>query len=93
MTLDDIRNLDDPSQLGNQYLLAIWYDLHDNWDTAHSIVQEMYDTRAEWIHAYLHRKEGDIGNSKYWYRRCGKPYPGRMGFDAEIATILSDLQH
>jgi hypothetical protein len=44
-----------------------------------------------WIHAYLHRKEPDIWNAKYWYRRCGKPYPGDMGYEKEAAVILIDL--
>ena len=44
-----------------------------------------------WIHAYLHRKEPDIWNAKYWYGKSGKPYPGDMGFDEEAAVILAGL--
>jgi hypothetical protein len=51
----------------------------------------MSDLYAAWIHAYLHRKEPDIWNSKYWYRRCDRPYPGDLGFEEEIAIILSEL--
>ena len=80
-----------PRQIEGDHLRALWHDLHDDWDTAHSIVQVMSDTHAQWTHAYLHRKEGDIANSKYWYRTCGRPYPGNIGFDEEVAAILSEL--
>jgi hypothetical protein len=54
-------------------------------------VQVMSDVNAMWIHAYLHRKEPDIWNAKYWYNRCGKPYPGEMTFEAEATVILAEL--
>jgi methyl-accepting chemotaxis protein len=73
----------DPAALQADHLRALWYDLHDDWDTAHSIVQCMSDVNAMWIHAYLHRKEPDIWNAKYWYNRCSKTYPGEIDFEAE----------
>jgi hypothetical protein len=91
MTIDELKSLDDPGQLGDKHLQAIWYDLHGDWDTAHAIVQNMSDGYAMWIHAYLHRKEPDIWNAKYWYRACDRPYPGNLGFEEEIAAILSEL--
>lgn len=91
MTIEELKGLAGPAQLESDHLKALWYDLHGDWDTAHRIVQNMYDTYAEWIHAYLHRKEPDIGNSKYWYRRSGRPYPGDTGFDEEVSIILSEL--
>jgi hypothetical protein len=91
MTVDELRSLNDPAKLGSEHLEALWYDLHGDWDTAHQIVQSMDDAHAEWVHAYLHRKEPDIANAKYWYRRCRRPYPGNMGFDEEASTILSEL--
>lgn len=54
------------------YLKALWHEAKGNWDNAHNIVQNLEDKNASWIHAYLHRKEGDIGNADYWYRRAGK---------------------
>lgn len=54
------------------YLKALWYDANGDWQTSHEIVQDIEDTDAAWIHAYLHRKEGDTGNADYWYRRAGK---------------------
>ena len=91
MTIDELAKIKEPNNLDSDHLRALWYDLHGDWDTAHRIVQDMADPHAEWIHAYLHRKEPDIWNSKYWYRRSGRPYPDDMAFEEEIAVILSDL--
>ena len=54
-------------------LRAMWEDAKGNWNEAHSIAQEIEDQTGWWIHAYLHRKEGDLGNAAYWYRRAGQP--------------------
>lgn len=91
MTVDELSSLNSPAQLGSDHLKALWYDLHGDWNRAHRIVQSMYDADSEWIHAYLHRKEPDIANARYWYQRCGRPFPGEIGFDDEAATILSEL--
>jgi hypothetical protein len=91
MDLETLRQTPDPASLSSDHLRALWYDLNDDWDTAHRIVQEMSDVRAMWIHAYLHRKEPDIWNAKYWYKRCGKPYPGAIDFETEAAEILAEI--
>lgn len=57
------------------YLSAMWYDGKGNWDKAHSLVDNLEDTTACLVHAYLHRKEGDILNAGYWYRKAGKTRP------------------
>jgi hypothetical protein len=54
-------------------LRAMWEDARGNWVAAHEIAQEIEDGTGSWIHAYLHRKEGDLGNAGYWYRRAGQP--------------------
>jgi hypothetical protein len=59
----------------NPLLLAMWYDFHGDWDTAHSIAQDIPNSDGSWIHAYLHRKEGDLSNASYWYSRAGKSKP------------------
>ena len=59
----------------SDYLLALWYDKKRNWKKAHEIAQEIDDVNGSWIHAYLHRKEGDIMNAGYWYARCAKKMP------------------
>lgn len=57
------------------YLEALWYDAKDNWDKSHELIQDLSDDKAAWIHAYLHRKEGDTWNADYWYRKAGKKRP------------------
>lgn len=57
------------------YLKALWYDRKNNWKTAHSLVDHLEDQKACRVHAYLHRREGDISNADYWYRRAGKKRP------------------
>ena len=64
-----------PPSTVSDYLLALWYDGKGDWTKAHTIIQDIEDPTAAWIHAYLHRKEGDIGNADYWYRRAGKKRP------------------
>ena len=54
-------------------LAALWWAAKGNWDQAHKIVQDEDDANSAWVHAYLHRVEGDLGNAGYWYRRAGKP--------------------
>lgn len=54
-------------------LTALWWDAKGNWGRAHEIAQDIDTEEAAWIHAYLHRKEGDSGNAAYWYGRAGKP--------------------
>ena len=58
------------------YLQSMWYDAKGDWNKAHSVIQNIEDKKAAWVHAYLHRKEGDVGNADYWYRRAGKSRPG-----------------
>jgi hypothetical protein len=71
-------------------LLALWYDARGDWEKAHETAQDMSDTVGAWIHAYLHRKEGDLGNAAYWYRRAGKP-ESRDGLDAEWESIATTV--
>lgn len=61
------------SALSKELLRAVDLALAENWDAAHSVVQEYEDNAtAAWIHAVLHKVEGDLGNSRYWYRIAGK---------------------
>ena len=91
MNLEILKNTPDVNAFESEHLRALWYDLSGDWDTAHSIVQAMPDVNAMWLHAYLHRKEPDIWNAKYWYRRAGKPYPGDIPYDQEAAVILASV--
>jgi hypothetical protein len=53
-------------------LLALWWDAKGDWEKAHEIAQDVAGSDGAWVHAYLHRKEGDVANAGYWYRRAGK---------------------
>ena len=53
-------------------LKALWYDNNGNWYKAHEIVQDIQNSDAFWIHAYLHRKEGDLISALYWYNKSGQ---------------------
>ncbi|MBD0350125.1 MAG: hypothetical protein ICV65_03110 [Flavisolibacter sp.] len=64
-----------PPKHASVYMKALWYDARGDWDKAHQLIQDVPDNNASWIHAYLHRKEGDIGNADYWYHRAGKKRP------------------
>lgn len=55
------------------HLKALWYDAVGDWDKAHSLIDSLPDKDSAFLHAYLHRKEGDQFNADYWYRRAGKP--------------------
>jgi hypothetical protein len=59
----------------NSLLQAMWYDGKGNWEMAHNIAQEVHSKEGSWIHAYLHRKEGDDGNASYWYHKAGEKFP------------------
>ncbi len=63
---------DDPPAGAKGPVLALWYAENGNWHRAHEIVQDDESADAAWVHAYLHRVEGDLSNAGYWYRRAGK---------------------
>ncbi|MGY3615822.1 hypothetical protein [Bradyrhizobium sp. USDA 10063] len=71
-------------------LAALWWAAKGNWDKAHRIVQDESTAEAAWVHAYLHRVEGDLGNASYWYRQAGKPV-AKDGLEAEWERIVSAL--
>lgn len=54
-------------------LAALWWAAKGNWNEAHKIAQDQHTADSAWVHAYLHRVEGDLGNAGYWYRQAGKP--------------------
>lgn len=71
-------------------LLALWHDARGDWDAAHRVAQDVDDKAGAWVHAYLHRKEGDPDNAAYWYRRAGQPVAADA-LDAEWARIVVAL--
>ena len=71
-------------------LAALWWAKKGDWDQAHKLVQDDAGADAAWVHTYLHRVEGDLGNAGYWYRQAQKP-PARGDIDAEWAAIVAAL--
>lgn len=73
-------------------LRALWWAAKGEWERAHDIVMGEDDADAAWVHAHLHRVEGDIGNARYWYRRAGRPVatgPLEAEWDAICAALLA----
>lgn len=71
-------------------LQALWWDAKGDWTKAHEQAQAKEDATGNWVHAYLHRKEGDLANAGYWYRRADKPMP-KSGLEEEWREILASL--
>ena len=69
---------------------ALWWAAKGDWDKAHKIVMEEEGAEAAWVHAYLHRVEGDLGNAGYWYRRAQKPV-AQDALESEWERIASAL--
>jgi len=68
-------NAPTPTHELSPQLKSLWYDGKGDWDKAHAQVDHLLDKDSAWVHAYLHRKEGDIWNADYWYNRAGQPRP------------------
>jgi len=71
-------------------LAGLWWDAKGDWARAHESAQQDEGIEGSWVHAYLHRKEGDQSNAAYWYRRAGKPVC-REPVDAEWGSIVEAL--
>jgi hypothetical protein len=71
-------------------LQAMWYDKKDDWNKAHEIVTNAKDVDSAWVHAYLHRKEGDLNNARFWYQRSSQPeFQGELSQEwEEITSVL-----
>jgi hypothetical protein len=71
-------------------LQALWHEAKGNWDHAHELAQQADSKDGDWVHAYLHRKEGDEGNASYWYSRAGKSKP-RLSLEDEWKEMVNAL--
>ena len=78
-----------PAQLP-PLLRALWHDARGDWNAAHRLAQDVDDRDGAWVHAYLHRKEGDLGNAGYWYRRAGQA-PASDSLEDEWTRIAAAL--
>jgi hypothetical protein len=93
MTADEFKrslNKPQPARGFAPALAALWWAAKDDWDRAHEIVMAHEDRDCAWVHAYLHRREGDLPNARWWYRQADKPaVTGSL--DAEWNAIVRGL--
>ncbi|MDJ1472228.1 hypothetical protein QNI19_29010 [Cytophagaceae bacterium DM2B3-1] len=87
--ISSLSTSEPPSEL-NDALKALWYDGKEDWETAHNMAQVNNSPTNCWIHAYLHRKEGDSWNAQYWYTRAGKKMP-QVSLKEEWEQIVKAL--
>jgi hypothetical protein len=93
MNFDDfVTSLDGAEPPEGLPLLAVamWWAGKGDWNRAHEIAQEVETPEGAWVHAYLHRKEGDDGNAEYWYQQAGRPH-SRLSSDDEWDEISRAL--
>lgn len=93
MDLQEFRNslaLDEPPSKLSCALCALWWDAKGNWTRGHEAAQKDEGPAGAWVHAYLHRKEGDATNAEYWYSRAGKT-PPQLSFENEWSEIAQSL--
>jgi hypothetical protein len=93
MTVDDFKRTvseGSPPKNISPPLLALWHDARGDWNAAHETAQSVEDETGAWVHAYLHRKEGDAANALYWYRRARKLMPDDA-LSTEWERILTAL--
>jgi hypothetical protein len=93
MTLQEFRDSitrDEPPRQLTIALAAVWWDAKGNWKQAHEVAAQEEGPAAAWVHAYLHRKEGDIPNARYWYKRADK-LPATGSLEQESLFIIESL--
>lgn len=76
-----------PPSLWPEALQALWWDAKGHWENSHTIAQDIPSATGNWIHAYLHRKEGDRWNAGYWYDRAGRSFPNHS-LQEELEEIV-----
>jgi hypothetical protein len=93
MTLDEFRaslSRQTPPDGCSRALVALWHDARGDWEGAHRVAQDIDNEDGAWVHAYLHRKEGDSGNARHWYRRACRKFADDSLID-EWERIVSEL--
>jgi hypothetical protein len=71
-------------------VMALWHDARGDWEKAHECAQSDSSREAAWVHAYLHRKEGDSSNAAYWYSRAARTV-SNVPLDQEWSSIAQEL--
>lgn len=80
-------NLIQPPDGLSAQLKSLWYDGKGDWDKAHAQVDHLADQASAWVHAYLHRKEGDVGNADYWYYKA-RQMRSELSLEAEWEQLV-----
>ena len=80
----------EPTDSLSSIQLALWHAMKNNWDMAHNIVQDINTDTASWIHAYLHRVEGDLSNANYWYN-CASKNACTESLESELNNIIQSV--
>ena len=93
MTVEELKKStknEAPPENVNTLCEALWYEKKGDWKTAHQLAQAVHSHYGSWVHAYLHRKEGDFSNASYWYHRANKPVSDKSLIDEweEIAKEI-----
>jgi hypothetical protein len=78
------------SSFSDPLLNALWQDGKGNWERAHEIAQDVLSSDGSWVHAYLHRKEGDLSNADYWYSKAKRQMP-TVSLAEEWESIVAEL--
>jgi hypothetical protein len=89
MTIDELKASTNVTGMP-PLVQALWHDARGDWDAAHRLAQDVDDEDGAWVHAYLHRKEGDLGNAAYWYDRAKQPVAADA-LDAEWQRVAHHL--
>lgn len=71
--IEPLETDSEPPESLSTELQSLWWIKKGNWEKAHDLAQDAGTRNGDWIHAHLHRVEGDLGNASYWYSRAGKP--------------------
>jgi hypothetical protein len=93
MTLQQFRDslsADEPPRGAGFALAGLWWDAKGDWTRAHESAQQDEGPAGAWVHAYLHRKQGDASNAGYWYGRAGKT-PAQVSLEREWMEIAESL--
>lgn len=87
MEFERTLQMSQPPKQWPEALKAMWFDARGNWEAAHDIAQELHNPLGSWMHAYLHRKEGDRFNAGYWYRLANRDYPD-ISLNEELKVLV-----
>ena len=88
MTPETLRSLSASPIHLSLIVQSLWHDAHGDWEAAHNCAQDDHSELGSWMHAYLHRKEGDIGNARYWYSSAGRSvFKGTLGEEWQAIAV------